>query len=60
MCVCVCVRGVSEVPVMYGYRWRIRQVKMIKETDCISYNTNKIGKCRNPIIAPLTMGKQWD
>ena len=27
------------------------------ETDCISHNTNILGKGMNPIILPLTIGK---
>ena len=33
------------------------RVQIIDETDCISHNTNTLGKGMNPIILPLAMGK---
>ena len=33
------------------------QVQILDETDCISHNTNTLGKGTNPIILPPAMGK---
>ena len=33
------------------------RVQILDETDCISHNTNTLGKGMNPIILPPVMGK---
>ena len=33
------------------------RVQILDEADCISHTTNALGKCMNPIILPLAMGK---
>ena len=33
------------------------RVKILDEADCISHNTNILGKGINPIILPPAMGK---
>ena len=33
------------------------RVQILDETDCISHNTNTLGKGMNPIILPPAMGK---
>ena len=33
------------------------RVQILDETDCISHNTNTLGKVMNPIILPPAMGK---
>ena len=32
-------------------------VQILGETDCISHNTNSLGKGMNPLILPPAMGK---
>ena len=36
------------------------RVQILDETDCISHNTNTLGKGMNPIILPPAMGKSQD
>ena len=33
------------------------RVQILDEADCISHNTNTLGKGMNPIILPPAMGK---
>ena len=33
------------------------QVQILDEVDCISHNTDTLGKGMNPTIIPSTMGK---
>ena len=33
------------------------RIQILDEVDCISHNTNTLGKGMNPIIIPLAMGK---
>ena len=35
----------------------VTRVQFLDETGCISHSTNSLGKCMNPIILPLAMGK---
>ena len=36
------------------------RVQFLDKTDCISHNTNTLGKVMNPIILPPAMGKLED
>ena len=35
----------------------VTQVQILDEADCISYNTDTLGKGMNPIILPPARGK---
>ena len=52
-------KSLWRCPWCNGYRRRkwTRRVQMLDETDCISHNTNTLGKGMNPIILPPAMGK---
>ena len=50
-----------EVPVVWwlsSYEMdTAKRVQILDEADCISHNTNTLGKGVNPIILPPAMGK---
>ena len=55
--------GMNEYIIMqkfrgaYGVMDTVNRVQIQDESDCISYNSNTLGKCMNPIIRPPAIGK---